>query len=639
MSLMKLAPETVRLRRVAKAYAAGEFSRFEYRAARREVIENFRPDALSDDDTQRRSPAQTPQAPERGAGRARRHWLWLSVAFLLGVVLFAATAPAQGAATIVPVSERNPNPLASPRMPVTRTVVRDFTAYPGIEQADVEAVMAEALAEIRTRNAEKSHGFTGAELEEVGRLLNALGVHAEDRPLSAADAADLQSLIAEQKQRRGISVVELEEIAAAVQAYYRDAGYLLAVAYVPSQEVADGVVELAVLPGLLGEVVVTGADQELVASRFAGAMGEPVTEDAIAGRLYLLNQLPGVKAQAAFEPGAEVGETRLNLDVIQDRSWSARVLADNHGDPGTGEQRLGVYGSWLNPRGIGDVLEGGALQTLNPANQTYGFVEYTTPVGGVHEISARIANNAFTADAGPEVDGDGVLIDLSVSRALKRSRTRSVTATLGLHRHHFGWQETPDQTATFVSGALSSNRVFDQLQVAGGLRVSADVGRITSGTFVGQDATFWRLGAAASGWKPVHVPFVPGEQKLAARVSTQFSGSQLPSTLRMTLGGAQRARGYDRDVFLADAGLVLGVDLRFGLPLGELVLFTDAAYGESLNDDDEWGYVWNVGVGWDADLTRNLVTRLSLAAPIGTDGSTELDDDGAKLFWSLRYEY
>ena len=325
MSLMKLAPETVRLRRVAKAYAAGEFSRFEYRAARREVIENFRPDSLSDDDTQRRSPAQTPQTPERGAGATRRPWLWLTVAFLLGVVLFAATAPAQGAARIAPVSERNPNPLASPRMPVTRTVIREFTAYPGIEQADVEAVMHEALAEIRARNAEKSHGFTGTELEEVGRLLNALGVHAADRPLSAADAADLQSLIAEQKQRRGISVVELEEIAAAVQAYYREAGYLLAVAYVPSQEVAHGVVELAVLPGLLGEVVVTGADQELVASRFAGAMGEPVTEDAIAGRLYLLNQLPGVKAQAAFEPGAEVGETRLNLDVIQDRSWSARA--------------------------------------------------------------------------------------------------------------------------------------------------------------------------------------------------------------------------------------------------------------------------------------------------------------------------
>ena len=54
MSLMKLSPETVRLRRIAKACAAGEFSQNEYRAARREVIENFRVPRVGDDDTQTR---------------------------------------------------------------------------------------------------------------------------------------------------------------------------------------------------------------------------------------------------------------------------------------------------------------------------------------------------------------------------------------------------------------------------------------------------------------------------------------------------------------------------------------------------------------------------------------------------------
>lgn len=38
MSLLQLSPEAVRLRRVAKACAAGEMSRLEYRQARREMI-------------------------------------------------------------------------------------------------------------------------------------------------------------------------------------------------------------------------------------------------------------------------------------------------------------------------------------------------------------------------------------------------------------------------------------------------------------------------------------------------------------------------------------------------------------------------------------------------------------------------
>ncbi len=58
MSLMKLAPETVRLRRVAKAHALGEFSMAEYRQARREVIDNFEAYRAAEDDTQPRLPDQ-----------------------------------------------------------------------------------------------------------------------------------------------------------------------------------------------------------------------------------------------------------------------------------------------------------------------------------------------------------------------------------------------------------------------------------------------------------------------------------------------------------------------------------------------------------------------------------------------------
>ena len=54
MTLMKLPPESVRLRRIAKAHAAGEFSLIDYRQARREVISNFKASDVGDDDTQPR---------------------------------------------------------------------------------------------------------------------------------------------------------------------------------------------------------------------------------------------------------------------------------------------------------------------------------------------------------------------------------------------------------------------------------------------------------------------------------------------------------------------------------------------------------------------------------------------------------
>jgi len=546
----------------------------------------------------------------------------------------------QARTRIGPVSERDPNPQTSPRIAVTSVQIRDFEAYPGIDHDAVAAVIESALADIRTRNLAGAHGFTAPELEEVGRFLNALGVHRDDVKLSAADAADLSELIRGQKSRRGLSIVELEEIAARVQKYYRDAGYFLTVAYVPAQEPRDGVVELAVLPGVLGDVVVTGGDADLVTSRFADALGQPVTEDSIGARLYRLNQLPGLKTQAAFEPGDETGETRLKLDVIEQRTWSAQVVADNHGYDATGKERLTVLANWLNPRGAGDLLDLGVLQTVNPSNQTYGFVGYRTPLDGVHELHARIATNSFTADDVNEVDGDGLLLDVGVERTLHRSRTSSLTAELGIAQHRFSWRESEDQVATFARALVSSHRIWDVQRIAAGVSGSADIGRFSEGAFTGQDEFFWRLGVDAYAWKPFDLALLPGEQKLALRVSGQISDSQLPSSRRLSLGGPDRARAYERNSFLADAGVIVGLDLRTPLPLGELVLFADTAYGEGRNQHTPtWGYLTNVGVGWDADLLPRLVSRLSWALPISTRGSGGLDDSGAQFYWRLQYAY
>ena len=64
MSLLKLAADSERLRRVARAYAAGEVEEQEYRRIRSEVIERFTPEASVGDDTQQRwTPAGADAAP------------------------------------------------------------------------------------------------------------------------------------------------------------------------------------------------------------------------------------------------------------------------------------------------------------------------------------------------------------------------------------------------------------------------------------------------------------------------------------------------------------------------------------------------------------------------------------------------
>lgn len=688
MSLMRLAPECVRLRRMAKAHAAGEMSQNAYRDARRAVIDGFSDPLLADDDTRRRGeptlrsetstepvsaaaawtsavpavalPTDGPEPPARAPVSRLTGALVAALVGLLIVLLgwpaeAWAQAPEAGLA-IPPVRDRHPDPARSPRLPVLAVQVgwadpgerragagMDATA-PGL-LAELQAAADSRLADLQAAAAPGSHGFTPSELEEVGRFLDVLGVHGDAAQLDANDAGDLAALIHEQKRRRGVSVAQLEDVARAVQSELRAAGYFLGVAYLPAQAVAGGVVQVGVLPGRLGDIVVEGGDPGPADHVFAGLSGAPLTLDDVTGRLETLNALPGVSAQASFGPGAEVGASTLRLDLLEQRRWSAGVRVDNHGDDATGDQRVAVSGAWLNPRGAGDRLSAGLLATANPGNQTYGYLDYDTPLAAGYRLSARVGNNQFTRDGDPaagstDLDGSGTYFDIGARRALVQSRERRLTAVLGLARHDLDWDDGIDQQASMISAGLVGHRVWDGPRIAADAALNATLGHLGGDRFQGQDDTFWLLELDSEAWMPVALPLLAGEQKLRLSAAGQWSDSLLPATRRFALGGAQRARAFDRSTFIGDRALLLGAEIRTPLAVGELLLFAESVYGDDRTDGAErWAHLGDLGIGWSAVFGPGLSTRLSWALPVTSRGTGDLDDDDARWYWSLDYHY
>src|SRR5690606_5589602 len=109
----------------------------------------------------------------------------------------------------------------------------------------------------------------------------------------------------------------IETVADTITRYYRERGFILAKAYIPEQRVRDGVVTLTLLLGNLGEVTVLNNKsytEKTLQSIFHPVIGKPVTAGNIEERLYFVNDLPGISAQAYFEPGSQVGDTRLNIN-------------------------------------------------------------------------------------------------------------------------------------------------------------------------------------------------------------------------------------------------------------------------------------------------------------------------------------
>ena len=132
MTLLRLSPDSERLRRIAKAHAAGELSTPDYRRIRAEVIERFSSgEAEEFDDTQPRwldrpTPAAQPSlvpVPTDGPPPARRRvWLWALVVSVIVIAAFGSAGAWSG--TIPPVNQRDPNPATSPRIPVDAVLRR-----------------------------------------------------------------------------------------------------------------------------------------------------------------------------------------------------------------------------------------------------------------------------------------------------------------------------------------------------------------------------------------------------------------------------------------------------------------------------------------------------------------------------------
>jgi hemolysin activation/secretion protein len=105
-----------------------------------------------------------------------------------------------------------------------------------------------------------------------------------------------------------VGFADLEQATARISRYYREHGYMVARAYVPTQTITmDGVVEIAVIEGRFGKVDLDNKSRvrDGVARGYLdGFPGTPVTQPELERKMLLLNDLPGVgEARATLKPG------------------------------------------------------------------------------------------------------------------------------------------------------------------------------------------------------------------------------------------------------------------------------------------------------------------------------------------------
>ena len=176
---------------------------------------------------------------------------------------------------------------------------------------------------------------------------------------------------------RELSLTQLQEAAWVIVQTYRAAGWLVH-AFVPPQEIDQGVVRVHVVEARLGEVRIEypasgNAPRDLIRNMVDAQLerGQPLSLRQVDRLLLLLDDLSGVVATASYVEGSEPGRTDLLLALGSDRPLDGSVSLDNFGARSTGANRVSANLTLQNPAGLGDTLQ---LQAVGSDGSRYGRV-------------------------------------------------------------------------------------------------------------------------------------------------------------------------------------------------------------------------------------------------------------------------
>jgi hemolysin activation/secretion protein len=451
----------------------------------------------------------------------------------------------------------------------------------------------------------------------------------------------------------------LREAAEAIKIHYRDRQYFLAQAFLPAQQIRDGVVTIQVLEGKLGKAGVRMTDKarlkESVASGMLDAQlpaGAHITETSLEKPLLLINDLPGVIVRSTLKPGAVVGEADLEVTVDDEgRLFDGYVELDNMGNDSSGEFRLGVTVNGRNLTGYGDLLTIRGL-VAESNGTTLGRLSYTLPVGPYGtKVTASYSNLTYElsetfADLG--ADGDADVYSVFAQHPLIRSRNNNLFLLVGFDRK--------DLVDRQFDGASEEERRLDNFLVAlrgdfrddlagGGLNSYSAM--ITSGDLENREVstdpyeTEGRFAKLNIEYR--RLQNLAAHTTLLLSASGQTANGNLTSAEQMSLGGPYGVRSHPVGEGSGDDAIMGTIELRRVLPgvkpLGgtlQLKAFYDLGYVKGHHDPlpsdtDNSRRLYGYGVGVNLAKRGDFLFALDLAF---RTGEQSLDDNQSARVWA-----
>ncbi|MCF7749268.1 BamA/TamA family outer membrane protein [Bacillus subtilis subsp. subtilis] len=513
----------------------------------------------------------------------------------------------------------------------------------------------DAIPEVAARDANQHLQVRGFRVTDVG-----------EHPQRGITAQRMQALLdayfdtlAHGADVLTLDMAQLQGAADAVTAAYRQAGFLVSVAYLPPQQLdADGRVEVRVLEGRIGKVVVQGNQRyrthtlSNVADRLRG---QPLRKADIDTALLYARDLPGVSVSSVLQPGENVGETDVVLVARENGSpLEVSTSVDNYGTELTGRGRAQVGVTWNSPLGLGDVFAASGMYSFDPEAARGGALSYSVPVRPVQGLSVLAGANRSEL----EVD-QGSLQGFRLKGPA--SQTYAGADWKFINRPELQMTSSARyirETSRFEAmGFLLSKQKYDVAEVGTSLR---HTDTRFQGINLAQVSVRWALQDRSAALDAINatrdshftvvrlgllrMQYLRRDQRLLFKFNGQYSSNSLPALEQFQLGGVDSVRGYAQGETLGDRGWYGALEYHVDAPgfadkaspfrgvpwreVLELDVFVDHARAFDADRREPPVELAAVGAGATFRLRqlKNLELRLAAAKPTSRLRPSDGDD-------------
>ena len=441
--------------------------------------------------------------------------------------------------------------------------------------------------------------------------------------------------------KRPITFSELLQARSQITDLYTSRGYITSGAFIPTQNLQNGVVQIQVIEGGLEDIKVTGVERlspDYVRSRMNIATGAPLNRDRLIQALQVLQINPLIASiSAELSAGTRAGQNILEVRIKEAKSLEAQLSLDNNRAPSVGSLRRKVQISEANLTGLGDTLN--VAYSNTDGSNSYDL-SYTLPINPYNGTIAFAFNNGNSNVLEKpfnilDIYANSTSYDFTFRQPIEQTPSQEIAlgftasyreSLTSLLKIPFPLSAGADDNGVTKTTVLRAFQEFTQRssQSVISLRSQFNVG--LGGVFGSNVNTRFPDSRFVS-WRgqSQYVNLLAPDTFLLLRGDLQLGDRALLPSEQIGFGGQDTLRGYRQNVLLGDNGLNLSAELRLPIlrvpeweGLLQLVPFVDAAavWTSSGEANSSSNTLLGTGLGLRWRVGNTLDLRLDYGIPL-----------------------